>query len=157
MIGMDLVRFAAVMSIPAAFALGWLSFAQLVVVSVIVAAAKITFNAASGAYLKFLVRPEDLLVANGRFESTLWTSIVVGPRTSGAAIGLFGPVTTVLADAVSYLLSAVGSPVPGRAGRGNHSRREPVRRGCEPATCLTGGGTSWGIRDCDRCSSTGSW
>ena len=95
MIGMDLIRFTAVMSIPAAFALGWLSFAQLVVVSVIVAAAKITFNAASGAYLKFLVRPEDLLVANGRFESTLWTSIVVGPPLGGAAIGLFGPVTTV--------------------------------------------------------------
>ena len=35
MIAMDLTRFAAMMSIPAAFALGWLSFAQLLVVSVI--------------------------------------------------------------------------------------------------------------------------
>ena len=108
MIGMDLARFAALLSIPAAFAFGWLSFAQLLVVSVIVAAAKIAFNAASGAYLKTLVRPEDLLVANGRFESTAWTSIVVGPPLGGAAIGVFGPVTTVLADAVSYLLSAAG-------------------------------------------------
>jgi hypothetical protein len=41
-IAMDLIRFAAVMSIPAAFAFGWLSFAQLLVVSVVVAAAKIT-------------------------------------------------------------------------------------------------------------------
>ena len=68
-------------------ALGWLSFAQLLVVSVIVAAAKITFQAASGACLKTLVRPEDLLVANGRFEATTWSSIVVGPPLGGAAVG----------------------------------------------------------------------
>ena len=36
MVAMDLIRFAALMSIPAAFVLGWLSFAQLLVVSVIV-------------------------------------------------------------------------------------------------------------------------
>ena len=108
MIAMDLTRFAALMSIPAAFALGRLSFTQLLVVSVIVAAAKIAFNAASGAYLKTLVRPGDLLVANGRFESTTWTATALGPPLGGAAIGLFGPVTTVLADAVSYLLSALG-------------------------------------------------
>ena len=122
MIAMDLTRFAAMMTIPVAFALGWLSFAQLLVVSVIVAAAKIGFNSASGAYLKSVVRPEDLLVANGRFESTTWTSTVLGPPLGGAAIGLFGPVTTVIADAVSYLLSAVGitaigggEPRPARA------------------------------------------
>jgi hypothetical protein len=39
MVAMDLTRFAALMSVPAAFALGWLSFAQLLVVSVIVGAA----------------------------------------------------------------------------------------------------------------------
>ena len=36
MVAMDLIRFAALISVPAAFALGWLSFAQLLVVSVIV-------------------------------------------------------------------------------------------------------------------------
>ena len=108
MVAMDLVRFAALLSVPAAFALGRLSFAQLLVVSVVVGAADIAFRAASGAYLKALVPPEDLLVANGRFESTTWTATVLGPPLGGAAIGLFGPVTTVVADAVSYLLSALG-------------------------------------------------
>jgi hypothetical protein len=74
----------------------------------VVAAAKIAFNAASGANLKALVKPEDLLVANGRFESTNWTAMVVGPSLGGAAVGLLGPVTTVIADGVSYLLSACG-------------------------------------------------
>ncbi|MEU5433663.1 MFS transporter [Streptomyces sp. NPDC020719] len=108
MVGMDLIRFAAVLSIPAAYALDLLGFAQLLVVSIVVAAADITFTAASGACLKALVPREDLLVANGRFESTTWTATVLGPPLGGAAIGLFGPVTTVAANAVSFLLSAAG-------------------------------------------------
>jgi hypothetical protein len=108
MIAMDLARFAALMTIPVAFALGVLSFWQLLAVSAVVAAARIAFSTASGAHLKSLVRPQDLIVANARFESTMWTSTVLGPPLGGAAIGLFGMVTTVVADALSYLLSALG-------------------------------------------------
>jgi hypothetical protein len=108
MVAMDLVRFVAVMSVPCAFALGLLSFVQLLIVSVIGAAADIAFRAASGAYLKSLVQPADLLVANGRFESTTWTAISLGPPLGGAAMSLFGPVTTVIVDALSYLCSAIG-------------------------------------------------
>ncbi|MFG2093427.1 MFS transporter [Streptomyces sp. NPDC048612] len=108
MIAMDLVRCTALLTVPAAYALGLLGFVQLLVVSVVVAAADITFNAAAGACLKALVRPADLLAANARFESTTWTTTVLGPPLGGAATGLFGPVPTVLADAVSYLLSAAG-------------------------------------------------
>ncbi|TQF05674.1 MFS transporter [Kitasatospora acidiphila] len=108
MVAMDAVRFAALLTIPAAYAIGRLSFLQLLVVAVVVAAAKIAFRAASSAYLKSLVAPEDLLAANAGFESTTWTSTVLGPPLGGAAIGWFGSVVTVLADAVSYLLSAVG-------------------------------------------------
>ncbi|MET7806150.1 MFS transporter [Micromonospora chersina] len=121
MIAMDLARFAAMMTIPVAYALGRLSFVQLLVVSAVVAAAKIAFGVASGAYLKALVRPDDLLVANARFESTTWSSIAVGPPLGGAAIGLFGPVTTVVADALSYLLSALG--VTAIRDREEHPRR----------------------------------
>ncbi|MFD9325276.1 MFS transporter [Streptomyces sp. NPDC060065] len=126
MVGMDLARFAALLTIPAAFALGLLSFVQLLVVSVVVAAADLTFTAASGAYLKSLVPREDLLVANGRFESTNWTASMVGPPLGGAAIGLLGPVMTVVANAVSFLLSAVGI----RAIGGEEPR--PVRTGAPP-------------------------
>jgi MFS family permease len=122
MVAMDLTRFAAMMSVPAAFALGWLSFAQLLVVSVVVGAADIAFRAAGGACLKALVAPEDLLVANARLESTTWTATALGPPLGGAAIGLFGPVTSVVANAVSFLLSAAGiraiggrEPRPARA------------------------------------------
>ncbi len=74
MIGMDLVRCAAFLSVPVALWLGWLTFAQLVVVSVVAAACGIAFRAASGSYLKALVAREELLRANARFESTTWTA-----------------------------------------------------------------------------------
>ncbi|WP_399934473.1 MFS transporter [Streptomyces kanamyceticus] len=108
MVTMDLLRCAALLSVPAAFALGALGFAHLLVVAVVVAAADITFSAASGAFLKALVPPRDLLVANGRLESTTWTATMLGPPLGGAVIGVFGPMATVAADAVSYLLSALG-------------------------------------------------
>jgi MFS family permease len=130
MIGMDLSRFAVMTTIPVAYAFGWLSFVQLLVVSAVVAAGKIAFNAASGAYLKTLVRPDDLLVANARFESTNWSSLAVGPPLGGAAIGLFGPVTTVVADALSHLFSALGiSAIRGREEAPPRAERGRVRAG----------------------------
>lgn len=122
MIAMDLARFAAMMTIPVAYAFGRLGFLQLLAVSAVTAAAKIAFNSASGAHLRALVQPEDLLVANARFESTTWSAMAVGPPLGGAAIGLFGPVTTVVADALSYLLSALGI----RAIRGREERPRPT-------------------------------
>jgi MFS family permease len=108
MIAMDLARFLAMTSVPIAYVLGLLSYGQLLVVSVTSGTASIAFTAASGAYLKYLVRSDHLLVANGRFEGTNWVATAAGPPLGGALIGLLGPVITVLADALSYLLSALG-------------------------------------------------
>jgi MFS family permease len=135
MIALDLTRFAATMSLPVAFALGRLGFAQLLVVAVVIAAADIGFKAASGAFLKTLVEPDDLLVANGRLESATWTTITLGPPIGGALIGAFGPVATVIADAVSYLLSALGLTAVGD----DEPRPEPAPRpGSRAAELLAG-------------------
>lgn len=133
MIAMDLTRCAALLSVPATYALGWLTFAQLLLVAVVVAAARIAFNAASGAYLKTIVEPGQLLVANGRFEATTWSATAVGPPLGGAAIGLLGPVVTLTADAVSHLLSALGiAAIEGREERAAWEPREDERA---PAPC----------------------
>ncbi|OLF13586.1 MFS transporter [Actinophytocola xanthii] len=144
MVAMDLVRFLAVASVPVAYPLGLLSYAQLLVVSVVSGTAAIAFGAASGAYLKHLVRGDRLLVANGRLEATTWAATAAGPPLGGALIGLLGPVITVAANALSYLVSAlavlrirggdVASPSAGRM-RGvdllagwRFIRHEPVLR-----------------------------
>ncbi|GAB2632845.1 MFS transporter [Prescottella soli] len=108
MIAMDLGRFLAMASVPIAYFVGLLTYGQLLVVSVVSGTAGIAFTAASGAYLKHLVRGDQLLVANGRFEGTSWVATAVGPPLGGALVGLLGPVVTVAADAVSFLLSALG-------------------------------------------------
>ncbi|MFX0573403.1 MFS transporter [Nocardia nepalensis] len=107
MIATDLARFLAMASVPIAYFLGVLSYGQLLVVSVISVTASIAFTAASGAYLKYLVRGDHLLTANARFEGTSWVATAAGPPLGGALIGLLGPVVTVMADALSYLLSAL--------------------------------------------------
>ncbi|MFE1951754.1 MFS transporter [Streptomyces sp. NPDC059524] len=124
MIAADLARCAALLTLPLAYVLNALTFAQLVLVSVVVATADIVFRAASGAHLKALVPAEGLLLANARFESTTWTATALGPPLGGAAIGVFGPLTAIVGDAVSYVLSALGvrairrpEPEPARGGK----------------------------------------
>jgi hypothetical protein len=129
MIGMDLARCLAMASIPVAYWTGALTFAQLLLVSAVVAAAKIAFSAASGTYLKTLVSPGDLLTANSRFESTTWSATVFGPVLGGAAIGLLGPVVTVTADAASYVLSALGITAIGGTEPAPPAREGRVRVG----------------------------
>nr|WP_205751753.1 MFS transporter [Cryptosporangium phraense] len=129
MIATDLARFAVLLTVPIAYALHRLSYVQLVGVAVVMAAGKIAFNAAAGAYLKAVVRPDGLLVANARFESTTWSSIAVGPPLGGAAIGVFGPVVTVVADACSYGLSALCLTAAGAGGRPESSGRADVLGG----------------------------
>lgn len=135
MIAMDSLRFVALASVPASYALGWLRFGQLLVVAVVVGAADISFRAASGACVKSLVPREQLLTANARLESTTWTATMVGPPVGGVLIGVFGPVATMLIDAVSYLLSAIGiTAIAGKESppdpdASSHRRRGEVLEG----------------------------
>ena len=135
MIAMDVGRFAAMASIPGAYLLGILTYIQVLLVVVLVATAKIAFNAASGAYLKTLVPKQNLIVATGRFEATNWTSVIIGPPLGGAAIGIFGPVVTMAVDAISYLLSALGISA---IGRGEPHPGHPATPGTRVADLLDG-------------------
>lgn len=125
MIAADLVRFGALLTIPAAYFADCLTYTQLLLVSMISSTANIAFTAAGGAYLKRLVHPDHLLVANGRFESTTWTATALGPPLGGAAISLLGPAVTLIANATGFLLSALGIG----AIRQREARPERVRSG----------------------------
>ena len=131
MIGADLLRFGALGSIPVAATAGLLTYAQLCLVAVAQTAGAIAFTAASGAHLKALVAPEQRAEANGRFESTVWTALSVGPPIGGALISWFGATVTVGVDAISFLLSALGvrrlhrpEPEPPVREPGRDRRRE---------------------------------
>ncbi|MFI0353344.1 MFS transporter [Actinomadura sp. 9N407] len=108
MILADVTRCAALVTVPVAYLAGALTYFHLVVVCVLAAVCQIVFLAASGSHLKALVARDHLVEANGRFESVLWTSTAVGPPVGGLLMAVVGPTVTVLIDAVSYLLSAIG-------------------------------------------------
>jgi MFS family permease len=108
LVGADLLRFAALVSVPVAAAAGALTYAQLCVVAVLGTVGAIAFNAASGAHLKALVPAAERTAATGRLEATFWTANTVGPPLGGLLIALLGPTATLGADAVTFLLSALG-------------------------------------------------
>ncbi|XVV08139.1 MFS transporter [Actinoplanes sp. CA-131856] len=108
MIGADLARFAALITVPLAIAGGVLTYAQLYAVAIVQSVAAIVFASASGAHLKALVGPGDRATANGRFEATFWTAYSAGPALGGALTSWLGAAVTIAVDAVSFLLSALG-------------------------------------------------
>lgn len=108
LVGSSIMCFVALVSVPLAAWLGGLTYAQLCVVVTFQTVGGIVSNAAGGAYLKWLV-PEPLRVrANSRFDTTFWTASTLGAPVGGALVSLFGVTITLVIDAVSYLLSALG-------------------------------------------------
>lgn len=108
MITADLVRFAALITVPIAAAFGVLTYSQLCVVGVVQAAALIAFSAASGAHLKALVPAAGRAEANSKMEQTTWLTLSVGPPIGGALVSFVGATVALAVDAVSFLLSAIG-------------------------------------------------
>ncbi|KPM52565.1 MFS transporter [Frankia sp. R43] len=108
MIAADLVRFAALASVPAAAALHLLTYPQLVAVGAISTVASIAFAAASGAHLKAMTDPAGRLAANSWFETADWMASTAGPPVGGLLIGGIGATVTMALDAASYLGSALG-------------------------------------------------
>ncbi|MFJ2839308.1 MFS transporter [Nocardia sp. NPDC087230] len=153
LIGADLVRCAVLASVAVAWWLGMLGYGLLVVVAAVTAAATIVFTAARGALLRAVTPPELLLSANSRLEATQWAVTATGPPVGGVLFGIFGPVITVVIDAVSYLGSAwalagiraresvaAGSAVVGGTGAGLRIiRADPALRRLCVHTCLVSG------------------
>ncbi|WP_250031046.1 MFS transporter [Paractinoplanes maris] len=107
MVAADLVRFVAVGSVPAAAVAGMLTYWHLCVVAVIQMAARLAFDSAGVAQLRTLVPAAHRAEANGRFETTVWTANAAGPPVGGVLISLLGATTTMVFDAISFLVSAL--------------------------------------------------
>jgi MFS transporter len=117
MIGADLLRFTALASVPVTAWCGWLGFAQLCVVAVVLTAATIVSTAASNPYLKALTPVAARARVNSRLETTTWTASTLGPPVGGLLVSATSPITSMSIDAISYLLAAggwrrIGRPEP---------------------------------------------
>lgn len=107
MIVADLVSLVAFLSVPVAAWSGVLTVAQLLAVSLIGGVASVFFKTAYRAFLPTLLKPEDLMEGNAKLQTSEAASNVVGPGVAGLLAQIAGAVTGVLADAISFAVSAL--------------------------------------------------
>ena len=106
MIGADLLRAGALLSLALTWALGILDMAQLITVGAMVGAATALFMITDTAYLPHLIGKERLADGNAKLESTEAVAEVTGPAAAGLLIAGIGAPLAVIVDAVTYLWSA---------------------------------------------------
>jgi MFS family permease len=122
MVAADAGRALAMASIPVAYWLGHLTMAQLYVVAAIVGGLSVVFDVSYLSFLPGLVTRERLSEANSKLPGTQSVAQLAGPSMAGALIGAVGAAVAVLADAVSFALSALFIT----AIRGREEQPEPT-------------------------------
>ncbi|MEU4687324.1 MFS transporter [Actinoplanes sp. NPDC023714] len=108
MIGADLLRAAALATVPTAYLMGVLTVPLLVVIAFVVGALGVVFDIGGFAYVPTLVGEKDLPAANRAVQGSTTAAQVAGPGIAGLLTQVAGPALAVLVDAVSYLGSALG-------------------------------------------------
>ena len=120
---------ALLSSIPVAVWLGALHLAQLYIVSFLAAALAVFFNVARTAYVPTIVPREHLVEANSGLRVSSSAAQIVGPGVGGVLVQLLTPPVAIAADALSFIVSAIGlltiraaEPPPQRTGEANIRR-----------------------------------
>jgi len=124
----DLGRAALLGSIPVAFALGVLTFWQLLIVSGLAAILTTFFDSADNAYLPTIVERERLVEANAALAASGSAAEFMAFGISGFLVQLLSAPIAILLDALSFLASALllGSIRHEEAPPPPREDREPV-------------------------------
>ena len=107
LIAADIGRAVVFASVPAAWWIGHLAVAQLYAVAFVAGILTVFFDVAYQSYLPELVGTEHLVEGNSKLDTTGSAASVAGPTLGGALIAAAGAAVSVLADAVSYVVSVV--------------------------------------------------
>ncbi|WP_435279546.1 MFS transporter [Streptomyces sp. 1222.5] len=107
MIAADLVRAAALATVPVAYWCHALTMAQLLAVVTVQGVATVFFDLATQSLVKDLAPGALLAPTNARLATLAQTAMIAAPPLAGWAAGLLNPPTVLLAMAVGYLWSAV--------------------------------------------------
>ena len=107
MLATDVARGLLIATIPVAYALGHLTWAQLYVVGFLTGALSVLFNVAYGAFFQAVVPREDYVAANSLIHGSRAFSFMAGTSLGGILVQLLrGPYALAL-DAGSFLWSAL--------------------------------------------------
>ena len=103
----DLGRAAVLVSIPIAYAFDALALGQLYAVGFVAGTLTVFFELGYTAYLPALVERRQLAEGNAKVEITRSAAMLGGPGVAGQLVHLFSAPVAILADAISFLGSAV--------------------------------------------------
>jgi MFS family permease len=107
MIWADLGRAVLLVTIPIAAVGGWLTLAQLLLVSFVVAILSTFFDAADNAYLPSIVRRDELVRANGALAASGSAAEFTAFGISGFLVQLLSAPLAIFLDAISFIVSAL--------------------------------------------------
>lgn len=175
MIRTDLLRAAAMASIPAAAVADVLTMAQLYAVALVTGVATVFFDVAHQSYLPQILPRDQLMAGNGALETVRSTAHVTGPGIGGGLVQLVGAQFAVIVDAIGYLLSALflrridqAEKAPEPAAAGVRCARRSVRVSASssaircsgsspspPASPTSARPSSWRRRPCISSASSG--
>lgn len=106
MIVADLVRAVALAAVPALWFAGALEVWHLFVFGIVFGVARVFFDVSYQSYLPILLPGTQVGSGNSKLEATTQIASIGGPGLAGALLTVLAAPVILLADAVSYLLSA---------------------------------------------------
>ena len=102
----DLVRAAAIASVPIACYIGRLTMAQLYAVALLSGICTVFFDVSYQSYLPELVDRGELVEGNAKLQASASVSQIAGPSAGGVLMQVIGGPYTLGLDALSFLWSA---------------------------------------------------
>ena len=103
----DVLRGAALATVPVAYGFGVLSLPQLVAVALVVGSLTVVFDLGYSTFLPLVVPREDVVDAQSRLSVSRSASFLGGPAIAGALVQAFSAPVAVVVDAASFLGAAV--------------------------------------------------
>ncbi|WP_327584779.1 MFS transporter [Nonomuraea sp. NBC_00507] len=107
MIACELVSCVAAATVPLAWLLGLLNVAWLIIVALVIGTAGVLFKAANFPHLAAVVPPAQHTEAMAGFHASYSVASVGGPSLAGLLVQLLTAPLAVLAEALSFLTSAL--------------------------------------------------
>lgn len=107
MIVADLSRSILLLTLPVAYWLGVLTLGQLYAIAILAGTAGVLFGTAYAAFFVRLVDRDQFLEANTKISATRSISFMGGPAVGGLLVQALTAPVAVVADALSFVFSAV--------------------------------------------------
>lgn len=107
LVAADLLRAAVLLSLPVTYWLGAVTLAQLFTVAILAGIGQVLFSAAYPSFFVSLVPRDRYVAANSKLSASRSASSVAGPALGGVLIQALTAPVAMLADALSFLASAL--------------------------------------------------